>query len=199
LFGKEVQRIQKSSGVALGTVRRHVSRVSPYRCHCTVTGVLEPGLATKRTRVRQRALSHSAKLNPFPGTPLNDPFTGMGWPGVTRIVARRFVRVRAAEKSAKWRKMVTLRHCWHPRTLFLLAQDGLDPHAVGVPRPLVDACLGHDRTLTHFPSLHVAAPNSFTEIAFRKPDTLKTSNLTGTRFVNKRTVLFEYQETASSL
>lgn len=63
----------------------------------------------------------------------------MGWPGVTRIVAGRFVRFRAAEKSAKWRKMATLRRCWHPRTLFLLAQNGLEPHAVGVPRPLVDA------------------------------------------------------------
>jgi hypothetical protein len=58
----------------------------------------------------------------------------MGWPGVTRIVAGRFVRFRAAEKSAKWRQIVTLRHCWHPRTLFLLAQNGLEPPAVGAFR-----------------------------------------------------------------
>jgi hypothetical protein len=57
----------------------------------------------------------------FCEAPNIDPFTGMGWLGVTRIVAGRFVRFRAAEKSAKWRQMVTLRHCWHPRTLFLFA------------------------------------------------------------------------------
>jgi hypothetical protein len=44
----------------------------------------------------------------------------------------------SSEKSAKWQKMVTLRHCWHPRTLFVLAQNGLEPHAVGVPRLLID-------------------------------------------------------------
>jgi hypothetical protein len=63
----------------------------------------------------------------------------MGLLGVARIVAGRFVRFRAAEKSAKRQKMVTLRRCWHPRTLFVLSQNGLEPHAVGVPRPLVDA------------------------------------------------------------
>jgi len=61
------------------TSGRSFGRFPRHGCHCSVTGVLEPRLSTKRTGIRQGVLSHSAKFKPFSGTPLNHRISARGF------------------------------------------------------------------------------------------------------------------------